>query len=67
MARTCHLPVRDGEVVCPWKGSIDVELCYQCPRLRAFQDEAEGTEVVCAMPLWPAIVTGPELKPGRPE
>jgi hypothetical protein len=29
---------------------VDVELCYRCPRLRAFYDEESGTKVACATP-----------------
>ena len=50
MSRTCELPLHDGRVACPFKGSVDVELCYRCPRLRAFYDEESGTKVVCSTP-----------------
>jgi hypothetical protein len=44
----------DGRVACPdmRNGNVDVEICYRCPRLRAFYDEESGTRVVCAVPWW---------------
>jgi hypothetical protein len=51
MARTCQVSMHDGQVACPHQGLIEVELCYQCPRLRAFYDEETGTKVVCSVPL----------------
>ena len=43
----------DGKVDCPHvrNGSVDVETCYRCSRLRGFYDEASGTRVACAAPL----------------
>jgi hypothetical protein len=43
--------MRDGLVACPYKGNVDVELCYRCPQLRAFADDESGTKVICATPL----------------
>ena len=42
--------MEDGKVACPHRGSVDVELCYQCPGLRAFHDDEDGTKVVCSTP-----------------
>jgi hypothetical protein len=50
MARGCELEVVDGRVLCPSKGSIDVELCLPCPHLRAFYDNEDGTTMVCRPP-----------------
>jgi len=49
VTKTC-VPMQDGKVACPHKGSVDVELCYRCPHLRAFYDEDSGTKVVCSTP-----------------
>ena len=49
MTKTC-VSMQDGKVACPYKGSVDVELCYRCPHLRAFYDEDSGTKVVCSTP-----------------
>lgn len=50
--RTCEVKMFDGKVACPYSraGSVDVETCFRCPRLRAFYDEEAGTNVVCARP-----------------
>jgi hypothetical protein len=56
MATTCEFSLRDGRVACPLKGDIDVEVCYRCPRLRAFYDEESGTKVVCSTP--PRVLEG---------
>jgi hypothetical protein len=50
VSRTCEVPLRDGQVACPVRGMVDVELCYRCPRLRAFYDDESGTKVACAAP-----------------
>jgi hypothetical protein len=51
--RTREVKMFDGQVACPYLhgGSVDVETCYRCRRLRAFYDEESGTKVVCAGPL----------------
>ena len=67
MQRTTEVSMYEGRVSCPYApaGSVDVELCYRCPRLLAFRDEESGTKVVCrkgwgggapsALPLeWPS-------------
>jgi hypothetical protein len=47
MRRRCELVVFDGEVACPNKGRISIELCYRCSQLRAFYDDDDGTKMVC--------------------
>jgi hypothetical protein len=32
------LPVDEGEVACPRRGIIDLELCFLCPRFRGFHE-----------------------------
>ena len=48
--RTREVEMSNGKVACPYSatGSVDVETCYRCRRLRAFHDEESGTKVVCA-------------------
>ena len=64
---TCVATVTDGRVECPYlaSGSVDVETCYRCPRLRAFYDEESGTRAECIVP--PRILTRliPQLGPRR--
>ena len=57
--RTCEVEMFDGKVACPYSraGSVDVETCYRCPRLRAFYDEESGTNVARAWPLRVRLVT----------
>jgi hypothetical protein len=41
------LVVDEGQVVCPRRGTVDVELCFICPRFRGFHEGiTEG--LVCA-------------------
>lgn len=51
--RTCEVEMSDGKVACPYSpaGTVDVETCNRCPRLRAFHDEESGTKVICAGPI----------------
>jgi hypothetical protein len=49
VSRIC-IPIEDGKVACPYRGSVDVEICYRCPHLRAFFDEESGTKAVCSTP-----------------
>lgn len=50
--RTQSVKMFDGKVDCPHvrDGSVDVETCYRCSRLRGFYDEESGTRVACATP-----------------
>jgi len=48
--RTQEVPMLDGQVACPHLtpgSTVDVEVCYRCPHLRAFHDEETGTTVEC--------------------
>lgn len=51
--RTGTVRMFDGKVDCPHvrNGSVDVETCYGCSRLRGFYDDESGTRVACAAPL----------------
>ena len=50
--RTCNVEMSDGTVACPYLfgGTIGVEACYRCPRLRAMHERESGTTVICAVP-----------------
>jgi hypothetical protein len=53
MARTCKVPMHNGQVACPYAPpgvTVDVELCYRCRRLKGFYDEESGTKAVCVAP-----------------
>jgi len=53
MARTCKVPMYNGQVACPDAPlgvTVDVELCYRCRRLKGFYDEESGTKAVCVAP-----------------
>lgn len=62
---TCVTTMMDGLVDCPYSrtGGVDVEICYRCPRLRAFYDEEDGTKVVCSAPPHVISFLFPRLRP----
>ena len=64
---TVEVKLRYGKVACPYiaVGVVDVETCWRCPRLRAFYDDDEGTNVVCAAPPKVLMRVFPRLRPRR--
>lgn len=42
------LAVIESRVECPWNGSIDVDACLSCARLRSLQDRDGHEFVSCA-------------------
>jgi len=66
--RTCEAELHDGRVACPYAtgDEVDVEVCYRCPRLRAFYDEGSQTHVVCARPVRISLRRGLRRARSRP-
>jgi hypothetical protein len=42
------LAIAESRVQCPWSGSVDVDVCLSCPRLRSLRRSDDGTFVSCA-------------------
>jgi hypothetical protein len=73
------LPVEAGQVVCPRRGVVDLELCFSCPHFGGFQ-EGITEDLVCnyeSVPGIPGFTWGVEVgsrsgafrwqRPGWPE
>ena len=46
-ARQLELAVEVGQVVCPTRGAVDIELCFTCSSYRGFQG-GRSERLVCA-------------------
>ena len=46
-ARQLERAVEVGQVVCPTRGAVDIELCFTCSSYRGFQD-GRSERLVCA-------------------
>jgi len=57
-ARQIELTVEVGQVVCPARGPVDIELCFTCGSYRGLQD-GPSERLVCA----PASSTGLAFTP----
>ncbi len=39
-----------GRVACPYRGDVDVERCFVCPRLESMDDLGTSVRVECRLP-----------------
>jgi hypothetical protein len=54
-SRTRILSVESGQVVCPRRGLIDIELCWTCPAYEGWRF-AEGEAVACRCGTFDSLV-----------